>query len=453
MIAKVCIDKELPAEKEIEAMSYALAENLHNMPILPVGIQNNIQPYEMASVTGKKWQCGRQIKIYFMSGKQFVKDKVIKYAQQWEKYADIHLVFTDNQQESDIRIDFETGGSWSYIGTDALSIAKNEKTMNLGWLDEKTEEVEYSRVVLHEFGHMLGCIHEHQNPSSDIPWNVDAVYKYFGGPPNNWSRKDIDRNLFQKYNRDLTQFTSFDSRSIMVYSIDKALLSNPSFEVPWNPTLSDTDKRFIGQMYPSVPVNAYIKKLFMVKLNREPTLQEAENYFQVMSTQGRGVVVLNLELSFETRKNLCQEWYVKYIGRTARNNEEDGIARSLTNLQMSEESAISLLVGSDEFYLNAGSTEEKFIRSCFNILLKRPLSDIEAQGYLASLRAVGNRQSFALNVLESKEFRATMINNYYISYLKRQGTQAEINSWASTTNKLLGIKVGFLTSQEFFNAS
>jgi len=40
----------------------------------------------------------------------------------------------------------------------------HEPTMNYGWLKDDTDDVEYRRVVIHEFGHALGAIHEHQNP-------------------------------------------------------------------------------------------------------------------------------------------------------------------------------------------------------------------------------------------------------------------------------------------------
>ena len=59
-------------------------------------------------------------------------------------------------------------GSWSYLGTDATRVPKESFTMNLGYVDRPT--------VLHEFGHSLGLIHEHQSPfPGGFEWNREEV--------------------------------------------------------------------------------------------------------------------------------------------------------------------------------------------------------------------------------------------------------------------------------------
>ncbi len=121
--------------------------------------------------------------------------------------------------------------------------------MNFGWLTKATLNDEYSRVVTHEFGHSIGCIHEHQNPSTNIPWNKDAVYKYYAGPPNNWTKEQVDINLFTRYSANITQFSEFDPKSIMLYPIPNEFTIG-NFEVGWNKVLSDEDKQFVATLYP-----------------------------------------------------------------------------------------------------------------------------------------------------------------------------------------------------------
>src|SRR5437868_14082357 len=96
-------------------------------------------------------------------------------------------------------------------------------TMNYGWLRDNTPNDEYSRVVLHEFGHALGCVHEHQSPKFTRKWNTAAVMKYFKGPPNYWSPDDIRHSVLEKYSPRGVSATRFDPKSIMLYPLDGAL--------------------------------------------------------------------------------------------------------------------------------------------------------------------------------------------------------------------------------------
>jgi hypothetical protein len=126
--------------------------------------------------------------------------------------------------------------------------------MNFGWLKDDTDDTEYNRVVVHEFGHALGAIHEHQNFKGGIVWNVEAVYAAFSGPPNNWSRDDIDHNVIEKYSIDQLNATKFDPRSIMLYPFPKQLIKGPPALAKTgtrsNTDLSVSDKRFIAKNYP-----------------------------------------------------------------------------------------------------------------------------------------------------------------------------------------------------------
>jgi hypothetical protein len=101
----------------------------------------------------------------------------------------------------------------------------------------------------HEFGHALGCIHEHQNPNEHLMWNVKAVYAYFSGPPNYWSKADIDSNILEKYSPQGIDATLFDPDSIMLYQFPKSLFTEGD-GTPNNTNLSKMDRQFIAQIYP-----------------------------------------------------------------------------------------------------------------------------------------------------------------------------------------------------------
>jgi hypothetical protein len=251
---RVCIDRVLSPDQAFEAGRLAVEENPENLPVAVVHPGLGVappSPLELALVAGKKWKVGRTLQVGYLDGEPEVQEKVTDIAREWNEHANVSFEF-GSADGADIRISFQHPGSWSYLGTDAKTIPSNEPTMNYGWLTPTTPLQEYERVVRHEFGHALGCIHEHQNPSGDIPWDKEAVYRYYSGPPNNWSREQVDNNLFRKYSRDLTNFSDFDPGSIMLYPIPNAHTIG-DYEVGSNSRLSDTDKAFISTMYPGAP--------------------------------------------------------------------------------------------------------------------------------------------------------------------------------------------------------
>jgi hypothetical protein len=103
--------------------------------------------------------------------------------------------------------------------------------------------------VQHEFCHAVGLIHEHQNPKASIPWDKEAVYRHYAGPPNHWDRATVDRNIFRRYSTGETNFTAFDRNSIMLYAIPNSLTIG-DYEVGWNRALSENDKAFLRAQYP-----------------------------------------------------------------------------------------------------------------------------------------------------------------------------------------------------------
>jgi hypothetical protein len=199
-----------------------------------------------------KWTPGETITVSFLGGSPQLQNKVKNVALEWTVpgMANLTLDFRANTTQTDIRIAFISGaGSWSYLGTTCRRIPHPNPTMNYGWLTNSSSDDEIRRVVLHEFGHALGLVHEHQHPEGCMKWNYSKVIADLSGPPNNWDIKDIVHNVFQAHAADETNFSAMDPKSIMMYSLP-ASWTLDGFSVPLNSDLSATDKQFIQQQYP-----------------------------------------------------------------------------------------------------------------------------------------------------------------------------------------------------------
>lgn len=203
-----------------------------------------------AVIKSRLWPTGTELKVQFMDHvSKNVEKKVEQYANEWSKYANIKFKFTKTWP-AQIRISFKVKGrSYAAVGTDAKDFQTFEPTMNLGWLNDSTPAWKFKATVLHEFGHVLGLIHEHQNPRAHIPWDTAAVYAFFSGPPNNWDVDGINENIFEKYAKKQTNSSEYDPESIMHYFIAKELTTN-GYHVNFNTELSPTDKKFIASQYP-----------------------------------------------------------------------------------------------------------------------------------------------------------------------------------------------------------
>ena len=198
-----------------------------------------------------KWVSGTQIGVRFVDGDPHLHDRVRAVAEEWSgpTMANIGLRFLDDG-DADIRIAFEEGdGSWSYLGTMCQQIPTPEPTMNYGWLTSDSSDDELRRVVLHEFGHALGLIHEHQNPNRPIDWNRAAVIADLSAPPNNWSLETIENNIFKQYDPEKLKGSPTDALSIMMYPIPRSW-TNDGFSAGLNGELSETDRTFIRDAYP-----------------------------------------------------------------------------------------------------------------------------------------------------------------------------------------------------------
>lgn len=113
--------------------------------------------------------------------------------------------------------------------------------MNLGQIDRRS--------ILHEFGHVLGLIHEVSNPKANIPWNKDLIYREMTGPPNFWPTKTIDANILAQVSAsELGDYRDFDPHSVMNFKFPTAWTGG--LALGEGEELSESDKALAARLYP-----------------------------------------------------------------------------------------------------------------------------------------------------------------------------------------------------------
>jgi len=175
-------------------------------------------------------------------------------------YCGLKFVFVPSG--GNVRIGFDAGnGSWSLVGTDSLK--SDKKTMNFAWLDAAT--------IMHEFGHVLGMIHEHQNPRGNpIEWNIPVVDAW-ATQTQGWNKQTTYSNIIQHYSLDQINGSKYDPGSIMMYFFP-AKMTTDHKGTNINMMLSPTDVIYINKLYPGglqTPAEFY-KKAYGESLSGSP---------------------------------------------------------------------------------------------------------------------------------------------------------------------------------------
>ena len=269
---QVCSQRSLSLERRLAMASRINAENPDNDPqglissllgqgillaqpdsVIPGVPGGNVQRFLGALLRGAKWKNGRLLRVRYLDSEPKYEKKVEQYASVWAKYANITFDFGSSAPDAEIRLSFARDNKyWSALGCESLDLHAASypcASMNLGWPDPATtSESDYKEYILHEFGHALGLIHEHQHPGHDIPWDYHAVLHYYTKTLQ-WKKDEVYWNIFYRYSYSETNQTAYDRQSIMIYAIpQKHTLGD--YEVKWAKQLSAGDKKTIAKAYP-----------------------------------------------------------------------------------------------------------------------------------------------------------------------------------------------------------
>lgn len=194
------------------------------------------------------WNNGQVVKVAFLNGSSELQSKVITAGKIWEKYANIRFELAE-KEESHVRIDLSPGkGHKSLIGIESKMAEQGEATMWLDSLDLQSPKW-LRATVLHEFGHVLGLLHEIQHPLAGIKWNKEKIYEEYLKGCGDWGAECNQEDLFAKHALFYANGTSYDNKSIMHYAI-LPWMTLDGYETKWNFDLSAGDIELVQKLYP-----------------------------------------------------------------------------------------------------------------------------------------------------------------------------------------------------------
>ncbi len=170
--------------------------------------------------------------------------RVERVIRQWEPF--VSLTF-EQVEQGQIRIALNGRENYSAIGTEALEFDPAEPTLVI---QTAPQDPLFEATLLHEFGHALGFHHAHLHPDANIPWDIEAVYKYYRETAG-WNDDEIELNLFSLDSRNSISQGEYDTLSIMHYPVPN-FMTLGNFEIAFNRKISERDKRLARQSYPAI---------------------------------------------------------------------------------------------------------------------------------------------------------------------------------------------------------
>ena len=250
----VCLPKRLPRKLWVEAARNAAAINPLNHPpvnrLMMVSPSFKPTPQSIAVLTTKFWgNKGVKLTVGFLDIKSSaMRSRIISHMNAWDKTANVKFVATNTDPQ--VRIATVQGdGHWSYLGTDILTIPKNEPTMNLDSFTMTTPESEYIRVVRHETGHTLGCPHEHMRRALVNLIDPKLAIEFFG-ENQGWSPEMVRRQVLTPLEESsLLGTAQSDPKSIMCYQIPGDITKNGK-PILGGTDIDKSDFAFMATIYP-----------------------------------------------------------------------------------------------------------------------------------------------------------------------------------------------------------
>lgn len=155
--------------------------------------------------------------------------------------------------------------------------------------------------------------------------------------------------------------------------------------------------------------------------------------FTVSSSQILGANILapvagSFTRTLEYYSSLVEGYYEEFLGRSAGQSELNFWALDLAGGAKNEQ-VLSMVLGSDEYFHLAGSSNADWIEHLYKDLLGRTPEGAGSTVWQAALASGATRQQVASLVDTSAEREAIIVGSYYVTYLGRSASSSEVGYW------------------------
>jgi Astacin (Peptidase family M12A) len=249
-----CTPKYLPLEHWVAAAAKATKVNPANRPQVEM-LARFLPEYSptaehIAAMTTKYWQSGSvTLTVSFLDiDDETLRAKILQHMNAWSQSSNV--AFSEVSSGGQVRIATTAGqGHYSYVGTDILSIADGQPTMNLDSFTLDTPDSEYARVVRHEAGHTMGFVHEHMRQELVSLIDPQKAYDYFL-QTQGWTQTVVDQQVLTPIEESsLTGTEPADENSIMCYQLPGTITKDGN-PILGGLDIDDIDYAFAAKLYP-----------------------------------------------------------------------------------------------------------------------------------------------------------------------------------------------------------
>jgi subtilisin family serine protease len=223
----------------------------------------------------QRWPQGHRLEICFFGGSPEAREDIARIAREWTRGIGISFEFgrppafnsCSSDKPFDVRLGFEQTGSWSSVGTDARKVDRSRPTINFEGLGEGRVPRSERKIILEEFGHVLGILHGEQDPRTNCFGELDLEYfrtrelanaKFKGSIEDEIKRRYFPPEFGAEIKPNTGEFisTGIDTWSVMrLFDRPEQFKGGATNRCLGSPTdeLSAGDRALVALMYPPKP--------------------------------------------------------------------------------------------------------------------------------------------------------------------------------------------------------